>query len=307
VSGHEPLGETGYLAAAGFADEVRAELGTVSAVHDRLIFAPGPPRLAAWAQNIWLDPVRIAIASVSDGVRALRGIQRNWALYSTGLHRRARLIQDGLPKISGRPLVFPAPLPRATMGPWTLLDAGAIVASARCSNPFPHGEMAFAENRHAPPNRAYLKLWELFTLIERRPAPGERCLDLGACPGGWSWVLHELGAHVVAVDKAPLAPAIAALPRIEFRRASAFGLDPATVGPVDWLFCDVICYPQRLWDLVQLWLMTGLARRMVCSIKFQGATDMDIQRRFAAVPGARLMHLHHNKHELTWLWSDRPL
>ncbi len=24
-------------------------------------------------------------------------------------------------------------------------------------------------------------------------------------------------------------------------------------------------------------------------------------RRFAAIPGSRLLHLHHNKHELTWI------
>ena len=23
---------------------------------------------------------------------------------------------------------------------------------------------------------------------------------------------------------------------------------------------------------------------------------------FAAIPGGRVLHLHHNKHELTWMW-----
>ena len=48
------------------------------------------------------------------------------------------------------------------------------------------------------------------------------------------------------------------------------------------------------------WLEAGAAKRMVCSVKFQGPTDHAIVREFAAIPGARLMHLHHNKHELTW-------
>jgi 23S rRNA (cytidine2498-2'-O)-methyltransferase len=39
----------------------------------------------------------------------------------------------------------------------------------------------------------------------------------------------------------------------------------------------------------------------VCTIKFQGATDHATVRRFAAFPGAQLMHLYHNKHELTWI------
>jgi 23S rRNA (cytidine2498-2'-O)-methyltransferase len=303
VSGPAPFGATGYLAALGFAGELIAELGADAAAHGRLVFAPGPPRPAAWAQNVWLDPVRIPIDSIGAGAHALRAIQRNWALHSFHLHRRARLIQDKLPGFAGKPIPFPSPLPWAPMGSWTLLDGATIIAGARCSSPFPHGEIAFLENKAAPPNRAYLKLWELFTLVERRPAPGELCLDLGASPGGWSWVLHEAGARVISVDKAPLAPAVAGLPGVSHRRESAFGLDPASIGPVDWLFCDVVCYPERLWRLVERWLTAGLARRMVCTIKFQGETDLATQRRFAEVPGSRLLHLHHNKHELTWLWG----
>ena len=52
--------------------------------------------------------------------------------------------------------------------------------------------------------------------------------------------------------------------------------------------------------LVERWREAGLARNMVCTIKFQAETDHATARAFAAIPGARLMHLHHNKHELTW-------
>jgi 23S rRNA (cytidine2498-2'-O)-methyltransferase len=31
------------------------------------------------------------------------------------------------------------------------------------------------------------------------------------------------------------------------------------------------------------------------------AVDFDTPRRFAAIPGSRVVHLYHNKHELTWL------
>jgi 23S rRNA (cytidine2498-2'-O)-methyltransferase len=54
-----------------------------------------------------------------------------------------------------------------------------------------------------------------------------------------------MGAHVVSVDKAPLAPEIARLPGIEHRLESAFALDPRAVGSIDWLFSDVVCYPAR--------------------------------------------------------------
>jgi 23S rRNA (cytidine2498-2'-O)-methyltransferase len=202
----------------------------------RLLIAAGPPRPAAWAANVWLDPQEIEIASISDAAAKLRAVQRNWAGYTPHLHRRATLIQEQLPKVSSKPLVFGAPPPAAPLGSWTLLDPGTMLASARCTSPFPHGEVLFVEDRIGPPNRAYLKLWEALTLIGCRPGPGERCLDLGSSPGGWSWALQRMGAHVVSVDKAPLAPEIARLPGIEHRLESAFALDPHTVGPVDWLF-----------------------------------------------------------------------
>lgn len=75
---------------------------------------------------------------------------------------------------------------------------------------------------------------------------------------------------------------------------------PSSVGPVDWLLSDVICYPERLYRLLERWLESGLSRNMVCSVKFQGRTDHALIRRFAAIPGARLVHLRHNRHELTW-------
>jgi 23S rRNA (cytidine2498-2'-O)-methyltransferase len=277
------------------------ELGETAAVHDRLVLASGPPRPTAWAQNIWFEPQRIKIASITDGARQLRAMQRNWALYSFQLHRRAALIQEQLPKVSARPLIFGEPVPTAPLGSWTLLAPDFILASARCSSPFPHGEVRFVEDRLGPPSRAYLKLWEAFTLLGRHPQRGERCIDLGASPGGWSWALQKLGAEVISVDKAPLEPGIAALPGITHLTQSAFALDPAEVGPIDWLFSDLICYPARLLSLVQRWLDRGRVRNFLCTIKFQGATDHETSRAFAAIPGGRLMHLSANKHELTWV------
>jgi 23S rRNA (cytidine2498-2'-O)-methyltransferase len=292
---------TGYLAAEGYVDELAEELGAVDFSHGRLLIARGPPRAAAWAANIWLDPQEIAIASISDAAAKLRAIQRNWALYASGLYRRASLIQERLPKVSAKPLVFGMSAPDAPLGSWTLLDAGTMLAAAHCTSPFPNGEVHFVEDRTGPPSRAYLKLWEALTLIRCRPGPGDRCLDLGSSPGGWSWALQKMGADVISVDKAGLAPEIACLPGIEHRFESAFALEPRSIGPIDWFFSDVVCYPARLLSLVERWLAAGACRRFVCTIKFQGKTDHEAARRFAAIPGSQLRHLHHNKHELTWI------
>jgi len=292
----------GYLAPEGFLAQLLEELGeAVAEIHGRLVLAPAPQRPVAWAANVWQSPERFPIASIGDAAKTLRAIQRNWILLPLANHRRAALIAAKLPKVSARPIAFGAPAPTAPLGSWTLLAPDLMLASARCSSPFPNGEARFVEDRAAPPSRAYLKLWELFTLLGEKPRAGETCVDLGASPGGWSWVLQGLGARVLTVDKAPLDARVAALPGIEQRRESAFALDPRAMGPVAWLFADIACYPTRLFALVERWLDAGTARRLVCTIKFQGATDFAAMRRFAAIPGSRLMHLHHNRHELTWV------
>src|SRR5262245_49673254 len=179
------------------------------------------------------------IASINDAANKLRAIQRNWALYSFQHHRRAALIEERLPKVSARPLQFGDAVPAAPLGSWTLLAPNTLVASSHCSNAFPNGEVEFVEDKTAP-SRAYLKLWEVFTLLDARPGPGDFCIDLGASPGGWTWVLQKLGARVLSIDKAPLDPSIARLANVDERRESAFGLDPRTVDKVDWLFSDVV-------------------------------------------------------------------
>lgn len=302
----EPLDQTVYLAPRAALAELVDELGDVTDVlAERLVFAPGPPRPVTWAQNVWLEPREIPIASIGDGARALREIQRNWHLFDVERHvRRANLIAERLPHVSARPLAFPTPPPSAPLGAWTLLDRDRLLASPRCSTPVPDGRVVFEEDRVGPPSRAYLKLWEALTRWGRRPGPGDRCIDLGSSPGGWTWALAELGADVLSVDKAPLDPRVADHPGVTSVADSAFALDPAALavdGPLDWLVCDVACYPERLLALVERWLDARAARHFVCTIKLQGATDADVLERFAAIGGSRVLHLWHNRHEATWL------
>jgi 23S rRNA (cytidine2498-2'-O)-methyltransferase len=299
----DPLPQTAYLAAKGYEDELARELGSATSRYGRLLMAPGPALSVAWAENTWHSPRVITVQSIGEAVRALRGIQRNWCLYSHDHHRRGRLILEQLPHVSAKPLRFPTPAPGAALGSFTLIDANTVLASAECSSAFPNGEIVFVEDRVSPPNRAYLKLWEALTLLGEFPAVGETCLDLGSSPGGWTWVAQTLGSHVVSVDKAALAPAVAALPNIEFLRQSAFGLDPQSLPSIDWLLCDVACYPERLLGLLQRWIESGSCRRIVASVKLQGRWEPGQTAALGEIPGSRLIHLFHNKHELTFLWS----
>src|SRR5258705_13248106 len=235
---------TAYLAADGFADQLQEELRRagcdVARRHERLVVCEGPAVAAAWAANIWHDCVELPVESIGSAARALRDIQRNWAMYAPLHHRRAALIQDRLPHVSARPVVFPAAAPTAPLGSWTLLAPDRLLAAARCSSPFANGEVAFVEDRTGPPNRAYLKLWEALVRMRRWPGPGERCLDLGAAPGGWTWVLAQLGAEGLAVDKAPLDPKVSALAGVDWRGGGALSLGPPGGRAGGWVVSRIV-------------------------------------------------------------------
>jgi len=292
-----------YLAAEGLeevlAEELRRAGVGVDSWHGRLALSPDLPVASAWALDVWTAPREVEIASVKSAADALRGMQRNWAAYGVAHHRRMVLIAERLPPVKARALVFPEPAPAAHLGAWTLLAPDRMLASPTKTSPFVNGECRFEEDHIGPPSRAYLKLWEACTRIGDHPRPGQTCIDLGASPGGWTWAVAKLGAAVTAIDRAPLQARVAAMPGVAFRQGSAFTVLPE---PVDWLFSDVIAYPAPLLEMVRRWIAPGGADRVVCTIKFQGETDHEATATFAAIPGGRLMHLFHNKHELTFAW-----
>jgi 23S rRNA (cytidine2498-2'-O)-methyltransferase len=293
-----------YQPVPGFEEHLEYELGPRRESWGPFLYVPPPPAEPVfWYRNLWLNPLRIEFDSISQAAASLRGIQRNWAPALFTQFRRGALIQEKLPVLAARRRPFPWLLPDAPVGAWTLLDARTLIASPACASPFPGGIVEFEEDKDGPPSRAYLKLWEALVRCRQWPAPGERCLDAGASPGGWTWALSRLGARVSAVDRAPLESRIGGLENVSFIKHDAFTLRPGDIGPLDWLFCDVIAYPGRLLEWVTKWLESGLCRNFICTIKMQGAAEegFNAARRLAAIPGSRVVHLYHNKHELTWM------
>lgn len=255
-----------------------------------------------WTRNVWLQPFLLEFDSISQAAKTLRSMQRNWAAYPTRLHRRMALIAEALPPLPLKPKAFPFILPTSPMGSFTLLDEHLLLGSAVCSSPFPNGEFSFVEDKVGPPSRAYRKLWEALLYAGRLPVPGERCLDAGASPGGWTWALASLGASVLAVDRAPLEESVASMPGVRYMKHDAFTLRPDDLEPVDWLFSDVICYPEALYDWITACRESGFAKNYICTIKMQGTSfDRTTTDKFAAIPGSKVIHLWHNRHELTWI------
>jgi len=324
-------GHTRRFLSNGSAD---SGLNDTAAQVSRLVYCEGIEREVFWKQLCWEEPFVMRFRSIGEAAELLRAIQRNWAHYPLNCFRRAELIGEKLPYISKKEKQYPYTVPLAGMGVWSLLDEHPLPAPPKPSSPFPLGVIRFAEDHQNPPSRAYLKLWEALTLLDfyyRRaaeisfqpaktrvaeahllstpsvpadwalPQAGARCVDAGACPGGWTWVLNNLGAEITAIDRSPLADFLMREPRITFMQHDAFTLNPESLGTQDWVFSDVICYPPRLLEWVERWRASGLCSKFVCTIKMQGAPDFDTIRRFAQFPHSKIVHLTANKHELTWL------
>ena len=267
--------------------------------------APAQEIKPFWCSTVDFEPFTLSFESVSEAASALKQIQRNWAPYQFTLFRRASLIQDKLPYINLKPRNFPYSVPQTQIGAWTLTDEHTIFASARTSSFLPCGKIEFVEDHENPPSRAYLKIQEALVHFQAYfgdfPKEGQHCFEAGACPGGWTYVLVQLGCSVFAVDRSPLADSLMQNPKVKFLAHDAFTLKCEDIEPVDWVFSDVICYPERLLEWIHVWLESGLTRHMICTIKIQGAIDWELIGKFEEIPGARIVHLNYNKHELTMI------
>jgi 23S rRNA (cytidine2498-2'-O)-methyltransferase len=220
-------------------------------------------------------------------------------------YRRTGFIVEIFPSVSTKARPFPWQVPAQAMGGFLLLDEHSLLYSAETGSPFPGGCITFEEDREGPPSRAYLKLREALLRLctdGNFPGPASRCLDLGASPGGWTWVLAGLGARVDAVDRAPLDPRIAAMPGVSWQKHDAFTRPLEDLAAYDWICCDAACYPKRLYEWLQKVIaLYGGRHHLVCTIKLQHEEDWPLIHRFAAIEGARVFHLYNNKHELTFL------
>jgi 23S rRNA (cytidine2498-2'-O)-methyltransferase len=107
---------------------------------------------------------------------------------------------------------------------------------------------------------------------------------------------------VVAVDRSPLRADLMHDPLLEFVRGDAFRFEPPK--PVDWLLCDVIAFPDRVFELLKQWTESRWCRKFCVTIKFRGADDygkLEPIKRWLDASGADfiLKRLTNNKNEVT--------
>lgn len=162
------------------------------------------------------------------------------------------------------------------------------------------------------PSSAYRKLVEGLAWLEIHPGEHDLVLDLGAAPGGWTYVALADGARVHAYDRADLDPRLARHPRLTHRRQDAYGCDE--IDQATWLICDVIDVPAKTLALLERGLATPSLRGLVVTIKLTPPLDHGVivaaksLATYAERHGwrSRVKHLVHNKNEITFLARRFP-
>lgn len=153
------------------------------------------------------------------------------------------------------------------------------------------------------PSRAAMKLEEALDWFGAAPSRGDRCVDLGAAPGGWTHVLLQRGAHVLAVDPGAMAPALAKHKNLEHIRGSAFEIEPES--PVDWLFCDMVWRPLEVAAMLAKWARRGWASMLVANIKLPMKQKAEFVKRILEIlrdggwHRVRARQLYHDREEVT--------
>ncbi|MGK5088020.1 SAM-dependent methyltransferase [Bdellovibrionota bacterium FG-2] len=252
----------------------------------------------SWADCVWRDVRGLRIESITDGRKKLKAISKSWRYHGDLFHRRGALIADPFLKKQHETLAFPVTIPDSAVPVFTMAATDLIYYSHEVQRPTVDGQIAFLENKTQPPSRAYLKLWEALTILGEWPKRGEQVVDLGSSPGSWSWALAQLQAQILSIDRSELAPAVMKSRNVEFKRGDAFSFQPT---PMDWVFSDVICFPEKLYTYVQTWIQSGHCQKFVCNVKFTGDVDPKMVDRFRKIPHSRVLHLLNGKKEVTWI------
>ncbi|AUH73066.1 SAM-dependent methyltransferase [Legionella sainthelensi] len=295
--------DTVYVTKPQFLSLLCEELNNVLFSCDDLVFSAQKKTDVCFAQDIWLEPELATFESISEAAKILRQKGKFWYLHPISHVRRSRLIEEQLRQPPALARHFPVEEKIPSIGAFSLLDKNTLIYTTKRFKKWPHGKCYFLEDKINPPNRAYLKLWEALTLLGKYPRLGDTALDLGASPGGWTYVMQSLGANVTAVDKAPLDPKIAQLPNINYLQQSAFALDPMQLDrKYDWVLSDVACYPDRAYALIMKWIESEKAKQMIFTIKLQGEINLSTIRQFQLIPNSYITNMFYNKHEATFFY-----
>ena len=236
----------------------------------------------------------------SDEAKPLAGLARSFGnALRPALRQRGLLTEKDDPRLPRLHVCFLA-------GDHALLAASDV----QDSSPWPLGVPRLRQLSQAP-SRSALKLEEaLLTLLSpaeraRLVKPGMCAADLGAAPGGWTWILARHHVRVLSVDNGPMAEAALATGIVEHVRADGFSWKPPK--PQDWLVCDMVEAPRKVAQRMAEWFANGWCEHAIFNLKLPMKKRWDETRSclesFTAGAGkpliVRARQLYHDREEIT--------
>lgn len=171
---------------------------------------------------------------------------------------------------------------------------------------FPAGRAVPMERARDAPSSAHRKLDEALLWLAVDVDENDVVIDLGAAPGGWTRVMRDRGAKVVAVDRADLDGVLARDANVTHLRQDALSIDLDSHGATA-VLCDVIWAPEQALVIAKRVMASKSVRWAVITFKLKQPVAHDVlkaTREALAVCSTfegRLKHLMANKLEVTLL------
>ncbi len=176
------------------------------------------------------------------------------------------------------------------------------------------------------PSRSTLKLDEAFNHFipepqrEERLRSGLNAVDLGACPGGWTYQLVRRGMFVSAVDNGPMDAGLMETGQVTHFQADGFRFEPKRKN-IYWLVCDMVEKPARVAELMEAWAINGWFKEAIFNLKLpmksrykEVSTILENMQAILKENGITefklaCKHLYHDRDEVTvhlWLRPNSP-
>lgn len=160
------------------------------------------------------------------------------------------------------------------------------------------------------PSRSYLKMEEALEYMPHQPALGNRVIDLGAAPGGWTYSFLKRGCDVLAVDHGPMKLAEHREGWGNIRHIQDNGITfqaPRDWPQVDWLVADMLIAPGVALGLLRRWIDSGEASNIICNVKlpqehpYESIKPIESLLKSSSKYQTQIKQLYHDRREVTVL------
>lgn len=169
---------------------------------------------------------------------------------------------------------------------------------------------------HGAPSRSANKLVEALDFMNHLPVKGQSGVDLGAAPGGWTFVMASLGVTMTAVDHAELKLPKKKLPG-QITQLKENGLTYLPEGSVDWLCCDMVIGAKQTLEVLYNWISGDKLQSFVVNVKLPLANPwssvreaiafVDFERSTGRWEFLQAKQLFADRSEITIMGSRKPV